>query len=63
MGNIRTKNIKKASFQFIEAYPDRFTRDFEKNKDALNELNLIHQKLLRNKVAGYITRIMTRGHK
>jgi small subunit ribosomal protein S17e len=57
MGNIRTKDIKKISFDFIETYPEKFSGDFEQNKTSLAELNLKTTKLTRNRVAGYITRI------
>ena len=60
MGNIRTKDIKKASFELVEAYPERFNGDFENNKQAVNEVKIANSKLLRNKLAGYITRIKAR---
>ena len=61
MGNIRTKDIKKASSELVEMYPDKFNDDFENNKQALEELNIrIGTKLMRNKVAGYITRLKVR---
>ncbi|MBI3190772.1 30S ribosomal protein S17e [archaeon] len=60
MGNIRTKDIKKISFDFVETYPDKFSGDFEQNKASLVELDLKTTKLTRNKVAGYITRIKVR---
>lgn len=39
----------------IELYPDKFNHDFENNKTALNELNLIEDKSVRNKIAGLIS--------
>ena len=57
MGNIRTKDIKKASHELIKMYPDRFNKEFENNKNIVRELKLIDSKIVRNKVAGYITRI------
>ena len=57
MGNIRTKDIKKVSFQLVEAYPDKFNRDFENNKDIVNRSNVATTKIIRNKIAGYVTRI------
>ena len=60
MGRIRTKDIKNLTFGLIEAYPERFNSDFEKNKDALNSLNLIKDKRVRNKVAGYLSRVRRR---
>ncbi|MBI4174083.1 MAG: 30S ribosomal protein S17e [Candidatus Aenigmarchaeota archaeon] len=60
MGNIRTKDIKNAAFQLKQAYGEKFGTDFEKNKDAVKELNLIENKRMRNRVVGYLTRIMKR---
>jgi len=61
IGNIRTKDIKQAAEQLVEMYPDRFTRDFEENKQTMTELKItIGTKLMRNKVAGYITRLKVR---
>lgn len=58
MGNIRTKDIKKAAFQIREAHKDRLSRDFDKNKQVVKELGLIENKRMRNKVTGYLTRTM-----
>ena len=58
MGRIRTGEIKKASFKLIQGYPDRFGTDFKKNKDELNKMDIISEKRLKNRIAGYITREM-----
>lgn len=63
MGNIRSKDIKKTAFDLREEYPDKFSDDFEKNKQAINELNITNEKFARNKIAGYITRIARHGKK
>ncbi|GAG68260.1 unnamed protein product [marine sediment metagenome] len=55
MGSIKGKWIKKMATKLIELYPDKFTNDFEKNKQAVNELELIEDKSVRNKVAGLLT--------
>jgi small subunit ribosomal protein S17e len=39
----------------LEKHPDRFGPDFEKNKKALQEIAVTKSKVLRNRVAGYIT--------
>lgn len=57
MGNIRTKDIKTAARDLIKMYPDKFGKEFEANKEALDELKLVDAKMARNKVAGYITRL------
>lgn len=46
------------SKQLIEQYPDRFSDNFENNKKTLTELEMISDKPVRNKVAGYITTIV-----
>lgn len=60
MGRIRTKDIKNATFNLIEINRDKFSTDFEKNKEALNQLNVVRDKRVRNRVAGYVTRVMKR---
>ncbi|HLC77298.1 MAG TPA: 30S ribosomal protein S17e [archaeon] len=60
MGNIRTKDIKHAAFQIKNAYKDKLTVDFEKNKGVVKGLGLIENKRMRNRVVGYLTTIMKR---
>lgn len=60
MGRIRTKDIKKLSFELIEKRSE-FGDDFEMNKESVNKLNLVMSKRDRNKVAGYVTRIKKHG--
>ena len=57
MGKIRNKEIKKAARELLSRFPDKFSRDFEKNKASVNELNVTANKTLRNKIAGYVTRL------
>lgn len=47
--------IKRISTTVLEKYLDRFGPDFEKNKKALQEIAVTKSKVLRNRVAGYIT--------
>jgi small subunit ribosomal protein S17e len=54
MGRIRGRWIKNLAKKFVEKYPDKFSKDFESNKKSLEELNLLDDKPIRNKVAGYI---------
>lgn len=61
MGRIRIHEIKKASFELIGAYPDKFTGDFAGNKKSLLELGITQEKRTVNKIAGYITRIGRHG--
>jgi small subunit ribosomal protein S17e len=61
IGRIKTGDIKRASLELMERYPDKFGKDFEGNSKALKELNIIEEKSARNKVAGYITRAKKRS--
>ena len=47
--------IKRLSTELLEKYPDRFTTDFEENKKTVLSLAIIRSKVLRNKMAGFIT--------
>jgi small subunit ribosomal protein S17e len=58
MGNIRTAFVKRIAKELIENNPDKFTLDFEENKKLVEELSTVNTKHLRNKIAGYITRLM-----
>ncbi|MGD2201646.1 MAG: 30S ribosomal protein S17e [Candidatus Bathyarchaeota archaeon] len=58
MGKVRTEMIKRISLELIDRYERSFTDDFEQNKQFLNEIGLDVSKKLRNRVAGYVTRLM-----
>ncbi len=53
--------IRRISQTLLQRYPDRFTTDFEKNKEVLSELTIISSKTLRNHIAGYITKTLKAG--
>ncbi len=58
MGRIRTRWIKNIAEELVSKYPDRFTNKFEENKKVLKELDVIKDKSIRNKVAGFIVRVV-----
>jgi small subunit ribosomal protein S17e len=60
MGNIRQTNIKRIAFRLIENYGDVFTKDFETNKILVTKYTTIESKVIRNRVAGYVTRKVAR---
>ena len=37
---------------------DKFGDNFDKNKEVLNSLSIIRSKMLKNELAGYITRLI-----
>jgi small subunit ribosomal protein S17e len=57
MGRIRTKIIKSTAKQLVDGYGEKFSGDFEKNKKALDEMEITQDKLVRNKIAGYIVKL------
>jgi len=56
MGRIRTSEIKTASANLIRRFPDKFSPNFERNKELVDEFNIVESKRMRNQLAGYITR-------
>lgn len=57
MGNIRQTYIKRVALELLRKHEDLFTQDFQTNKDLVGELTDIDSKELRNRVAGYTTRL------
>ncbi len=57
MGRVRPVFIKKISHELLKKYSDIFSNDFDKNKDLLDEFVVIQSRLVRNRIAGYITHL------
>ncbi|UCH57835.1 MAG: 30S ribosomal protein S17e [Candidatus Bathyarchaeota archaeon] len=58
MGKVRTEMVKRISLELIDRYERSFTIEFEQNKQFLKEIELDVSKKLRNRIAGYVTRLM-----
>ncbi|GAA5818118.1 MAG: 30S ribosomal protein S17e [Methanobrevibacter sp. CfCl-M3] len=58
MGNIRTSFVKRISKELIETHRGKFSTDFDVNKKSVAEYSTVSTKHLRNKIAGYVTRLM-----
>jgi len=59
MGNIRPTYIKRIAKELLNMYPDKFvTNDFQHNKKKVVEFADFDSNILRNRVAGYITRLL-----
>lgn len=57
LGNIRQTFIKTLARDLLEKYPDQFViNNFQHNKQKVQELTTVRSNLLRNRIAGYITR-------
>ncbi len=63
MGQVKTTRIKRLTNQIIERYPGKFSKDFNKNKEATDELLETESKKVRNVLAGYITHTMKKIEK
>lgn len=47
--------IKRLSNELLDRYPNKFTVNFDENKKMISDIATVRSKILRNKVAGYIT--------
>lgn len=57
MGNIRPTYIKRVAHELLDEHAEMFTEDFEHNKEMVRELTNTRGKVLRNRIAGYVTRL------
>lgn len=58
MGKVRPVLVKRLARELLSRYPDKFTLNFDENKRLVAGLTDIKSKRLRNRVAGYITRLV-----
>ncbi|MEM5828187.1 MAG: 30S ribosomal protein S17e [Candidatus Aenigmatarchaeota archaeon] len=63
MGRVRTRDIKNLALKILEQHRDKFTTDFEKNKQIINQLYYFYSKKIRNKIVGYITKLVKKSSK
>lgn len=54
---MRTEQVKRIARELLDKYPNKFTADFENNKQFVTELTNISSTKLRNRVAGYTARL------
>jgi len=59
LGKVRPEQVKKIARELVRRYPDKFTTDFENNKKLVESLTKVSSTRLRNRIAGYITRLLT----
>jgi small subunit ribosomal protein S17e len=58
MGRVRQTYVKRLAKDLVEADSERFSEDFDENKEELKETEEFSSKKLRNRVAGYIVRVL-----
>ncbi len=61
MGRVRQKMIKNTAFKLLKENGDRFTIDFKHNRDAVKDLIDVEGTVMRNRIAGYLTRLKRRA--
>ncbi|MBN1923529.1 MAG: 30S ribosomal protein S17e [Nanoarchaeota archaeon] len=61
MGRVRNTFIKRNVRQVMDQFSEKFSKDFESNKKKLDELVKTNSKKIRNRLAGYITKIKKTG--
>ena len=58
MGSVKPSYIKNFAMDLLNKYQSSFGTDFEQNKLKVSEYTDIKNKTIRNRVAGYITRVL-----
>ncbi len=58
MGKVKISYLKNMARKLIETHGDKFSEDFAKNKEVLEQILDIKSKKVKNVLAGYIVRQM-----
>ncbi len=59
MGKVRPEHVKRVAKELVKRFPERFTINFEDNKELVKELTNLSSTKVRNRIAGYITHLVT----
>ncbi|TFG05495.1 MAG: 30S ribosomal protein S17e [Promethearchaeota archaeon] len=57
-GKVRTETIKRLARDIYDRFSTQFNTDFNNNKQILEKISKTSSKHFRNRIAGYITRIV-----
>ncbi|UCD39985.1 MAG: 30S ribosomal protein S17e [Candidatus Bathyarchaeota archaeon] len=63
MGKVRPERVKRIAKELVQRFPDKFTTDFENNKKLVEDFIELSSVRLRNRIAGYVTRLVSIGQK
>jgi small subunit ribosomal protein S17e len=58
LGKIRSQKIKRTAKELVAKYHQHLSDDFDHNKLLVAQLTNVQSKRMRNRIAGYVTRIM-----
>lgn len=56
---MRPEHVKRIARELVQRFPDRFSTSFEDNKKVVEEFTNLSSTKLRNRIAGYVTRLAT----
>jgi small subunit ribosomal protein S17e len=59
LGKVRPEHVKRIAKELVQRFPDKFTANFENNKKLVGEFTNLSSTKLRNRIAGYVTRLVT----
>ena len=59
MGKVRPEHVKRIAKELVQRFPDKVTTNFENNKKLVDEFTNLSSTKLRNRIAGYVTRLVT----
>ena len=57
-GKVRTETIKRIARDLLAQFTKQFNKDFDNNKQVLAKITKTSSKHFRNRIAGYITRLV-----
>ena len=57
-GKVRTETIKRIARDLYNRFVNQFNKDFDNNKQVLAKITKTSSKHFRNRIAGYITRLV-----
>jgi len=55
LGKVRTEMVKRIAKDLLERHPEKFTVDYETNKQVIDQIVDSRSKRLRNRISGYVT--------
>jgi small subunit ribosomal protein S17e len=58
MGRVRPNFIKRLARDLVDQKEGEFEKDFEHNKQVLKDMDQFESRKVRNRVAGYIVRVL-----
>ena len=56
MGRVSPTYIKRVAIELVRNHSERFTEDFDHNKQVVAELTDVESLTMRNRITGYVTR-------